>query len=184
MTDDTSGICRHCGERVRLSHKKGMWATDDTGSVAFPITCQQRSDGGDLHEPMSPAQQFFYEYAGSSYSPPTETKTEGRLRGSRELAEAEAQAEALGWQVFTGPDPEGPMEDDAGSVELVASGKALCLTVILADATEFNTETFTSHVPILGTVGSVIVPSEDDPYIRVLAAELAMDALAEQGVTL
>lgn len=40
--------------------------------------------------PLSPAAQFFFDHAGSSYNPATETPEQGRTRCAIQLAEAEA----------------------------------------------------------------------------------------------
>lgn len=82
---------------------------------------------------------FFYEHAGYSYGP-EETRAEGRARCARELAIAELTARERGWHVETSPDENGPMEDDAGSVELVASGSHVCLDVWLMAGTDADPE--------------------------------------------
>jgi hypothetical protein len=45
---------------------------------------------------LSDAEEFFYENAGFSYSPETETEDEGRRRCARDLAAAEAWARTAG----------------------------------------------------------------------------------------
>lgn len=46
--------------------------------------------------PLSDTEQFFYDQAGFSWNPETETEEEGRRRGARRLAAAEAWARTAG----------------------------------------------------------------------------------------
>jgi hypothetical protein len=122
---------------------------------------------------------FFYEQAACSYDPKTETIEEGTLRGAIHLAKAEAEAKRRGWWVTTVTDPEGPMEDDAGSVEYVESGEGVCLNVDLwRDSGGIG---LIRDDERLQSLGNVIVPDSSDPYIRVVGAELASEQLAQEG---
>lgn len=47
--------------------------------------------------PKDIAAAFFYKHAGYGYDPKKETKDQGRKRGARLLAEAEANARSLGY---------------------------------------------------------------------------------------
>lgn len=119
---------------------------------------------------------FFYEHAPVSWDARIETKERGRQRGALDLALAEAHAKERGWVVRTSTDPVGPMGDDANSVELVASGAYVCLMVELYGA---ETEAGERKL-LLGSICDVVVPSNEDPYIRVLGAQLAAEAIAER----
>ena len=48
---------------------------------------------------MTPAEQFFFDNAGYSYNPETETPEQGRTRCAQRLAEAEEEADRRGWWV-------------------------------------------------------------------------------------
>lgn len=120
---------------------------------------------------LSKREQFFYDHAGWSHDPATETSEEGRVRCARELAWAEREMDDRGWRAIVREDPD-VMEDDAGSVELVESGEMVNLEVILLSD---------DHEPcahnVLGSLCSIVVASPADPYIRVVTAELAAEAL-------
>lgn len=124
---------------------------------------------GDERAALDERAAFFYEHAGYSYQAAKETAEEGRKRCARELAVAEEYALTNGWDVRTETDPDGPMDDDAGSVQLVAAGEAVCLIVSLYDDDDL----------LLGSIGNVIVSSETDDYVRVVGAELASEAMPE-----
>lgn len=112
------------------------------------------------------AVEFFYEHAGWSYDPDVETSEQGRQRCARSLAMAEDVASDLGWTytVQTDWDVE---PDDAGSVELVASGEMVNLMVTL----------YNEDGDLLALIGGVVVPSEDADYVRVVKAELAYEII-------
>lgn len=122
---------------------------------------------------MDEREKFFYDHAGWSHDPATETSEQGRERCARELAAAEREMRSRGWHAIVQEDDFGPMEDDAGSVELVASGEMVNLEVILLSD---------DHAPcvhnVLGSLCSIVVPGPDDPYIRVVTAELAAEAIS------
>lgn len=127
---------------------------------------------------MDAAEQFFYQHAGYSHNPSMETAEEGRRRGARELASAESAARAAGWWTMVDRDPEGPMDDDVDSVGTVRRGEAVCLVVTLyAAPDEYAGDGLEADPRVLGSLGNVIVPSDSDPYLRVVAAELAAGAL-------
>lgn len=110
---------------------------------------------------------FFYEHAGWSYDPASETSEQGRERCARELAEAEEQMVRRGWYVRVLDDPD-VMDDDVDSIGLVARGECVNLFVDLHNEQGRR----------IASIGGVTVPFDDDPYIRVLAAELAAELLA------
>lgn len=111
-------------------------------------------------------QRFFYDHAGWSHDPKIETSEDGHVRCAVLLASAERHAEASGWDVVTEQDPDGPMADDAGSVEAVEAGECVCLIVSLRD----------EEGALLTSLGNCIVSSDSDDYVRVIGAELASEA--------
>ena len=98
---------------------------------------------------MTPAEQFFFDNAGYSYDPKTETPEQGRAKCAQRLAEAEAEADRRGWWVEWTDDGE---EDGA---------QRWC--ALLRD----------SGSAVLGSLGGLDVCA--GPYTRVVAAELAAD---------
>ena len=96
---------------------------------------------------MTPAELFFFEHAGYSYDPKTETPEQGRTRCALRLAEAEAEADRRGWWVEW-------IADDAEEGE-----PRWC--ALLRD----------SSSRVLDALGGIDVC--DGPYARVVAAELA-----------
>lgn len=109
---------------------------------------------------LTEREQFFYDVAGFSYDPKTETEDEGRRRCARDLAAAEERLQNGNYIVSVEPDPE-PWDGD-----FPYDGPLWIVTVWGAMSGRPNT---------LGAVGSVACPSVDDPYIRVVAAELAAE---------
>lgn len=102
----------------------------------------------------SEAVQFFFDNAGSSYLPGTETPEEGHWRYASELANAEAWAVRVGVAYSVQDDPIGPCEDAIGARD------AWCF---IAELGNFSAS--------LGAVDS----DEFSPYARVVRAELALD---------
>lgn len=115
-----------------------------------------------------PAVDFFFENAGWSHDPARETPEEGQRRHARLLADAERKAEILGWSVEWEVDPD-PMWDDDVERETTDYEQWVCvLRNAEGDALE-----------ALGSIdlGPNVEPY-DAPYARVVAAELALEALA------
>lgn len=123
---------------------------------------------------------FFYQHAGYSYDPAVETEEQGHRRCARRLVIAEAQARELGWWVSIENDPDGPMEDDVGSVELVTSGECVCLQVTLYGPPDSG-DGLNREPKVLGSLGDVVVPGRSDPYLQAVAAELALEAISERN---
>lgn len=126
---------------------------------------------------MDAAEQFFYDHAGFSHNPLTETPEQGRYQTAVELADAENAALALGWWITVETDPD-VMEDDADSVGMVARGEAVNLVVTLHGTGPVRSDTtLVNRVPqVLGSISGVVVTNEDDAYLRVVATELALEA--------
>jgi hypothetical protein len=130
---------------------------------------------------LSETERFFFEHAGASYHPATETLEQGKVRGARQLAMAEDYAEVHGWHFTLDIDSDGPMPDDVDSVGSVERGEAVCLSLVLygpdPDAADTRVP-FRGRV-VLGSLHNIIVPNDSDPYLRVVAAELALDAMPD-----
>lgn len=114
---------------------------------------------------------FFYEHAGYSYpagSDETQQATARRECAER-LARAEEIAAARGWYVDTQYDHDDCGDpDDEDIARLLGDGDMVRLLVILHD----------EDGRYLSTLGGVIVASDDDPYIRVVGAELAAEVIS------
>lgn len=111
---------------------------------------------------MTDAERFFFDRAGSSYDPKTQTEEQGRLAGARLLARAEARMTAGPYVVQVEPDDQ-PWDGDVpwdGPIWYVALYR------------EFKYDS----LELLGSLGGVAC-EEGDPYLRVVAAELALEYL-------
>lgn len=139
-----------------------------TGDIA-----QRLAAGGNV----TPAEQFFYENAGWSYDPATETEEQGRRRGAVALARAEERMKAGPYFVDVEPDPE-PYDGDVpydGPLKVVNLWQ-------MADPTrpEFLWQmTDPTRPELLGCIGGIAC-EEGDPYLRVVAAELALEYLPKE----
>lgn len=108
---------------------------------------------------MTEAELFFYENAGWSYDPETETSDQGKLRCAHALAQAEMSAAVRGWFVSWETDPE-PWDGDTpyyGPLWIA----------ILRDR----------EGDCLASIGSVACPGQASDYGRVIDAELADEAI-------
>lgn len=111
-------------------------------------------------EALSEPERFFYEHAGTYYyDRDTETAEDGRIRGARDLAAAEARLKAGPYYVDHTPDDE-PWDGD-----------------VPYDGPLWNVYLYsvegTASATLLGSRGPVACEA-DDPRIRVVAAELAL----------
>jgi hypothetical protein len=125
------------------------------------------------------AEDFFYEHAGYSYDPATQTQEEGRRASARALARAEQYATDHGWWVTWEADP------DQWDGDMPYDGP---LWVALLMAEPDGPEPYHARGPeTLATMGSIAIDSTDprsEPYGRVVAAELALQATTEAGTAL
>jgi len=115
-------------------------------------------------EALTDTEQFFYDHAGWSYNRGTETPEEGRARGARKLAAAERRLKDGPYYVNYKPDDQ-PWNGDE------PYDGPLWIATLWSVAGSTSGE-------VLGAIGSV--PAElGDPYMRVIAAELADEHLPE-----
>lgn len=116
---------------------------------------------------------FFFEHAGYSYPSGADEATRliARHDNALGLARAEEMASSRGWYVDVADDFDDctDPDDDGEAARMLASGELIRLGVILKE------EVSDRH---LASLWGVIVPSDSDPYIRVIAAELASELLA------
>jgi hypothetical protein len=110
--------------------------------------------------PGKGAVSFFLKHAGWGYDPKKETKAQGRRRGAKLLAEAEAFAEAHRWKVEWKEDPE---EYQMGDAETEHPKEVL--VAVLKDR----------NGRVLGSLGGIGDPTKN--YGRVIEAELALEAM-------
>jgi hypothetical protein len=114
------------------------------------------------------AVQFFYEQAGWGYRPGVETEEQGRQRGARQLAEAEAWADGPGALVFEWEDdPDADMSCACGEDHGPAFG---CIV---------RREGERDVLASLWSVTFGVAAFATDPYKRVVEAELALEVLRE-----
>ena len=115
---------------------------------------------------MNKAEQFFYEYAGYSYGHNGETPEQGRTRGAKRLAEAEAWAmdNCVGFEWYLSEFTNEEFSDDKPYYRLW-------------DCIARSGDRLTS----LGGIdfGRDCEPW-GDPYLRVVEAELALELMGEQ----
>lgn len=111
---------------------------------------------------MTDAQMFFYNNAGYSYDMATETPDDGRLRAARLLADAESRLKAGPYFVSIEPDDE-PWDGD------VPYDGPIWLVTLWSVEDE-------SRPVLLDSIGSVACEQGDD-YLRVIAAELALESI-------
>jgi hypothetical protein len=108
---------------------------------------------------LNERERFFYKHAGWSFDPKTETSRDGRVRTAVLLANAEKELQASTAQVIWEDDPlpyEGDVEWDG--------------PVYVAVISDGEGET-------LGSLGGIAMASLDEPYRRVIEAELAYEYL-------
>lgn len=140
--------------------------------------------------PVSEGEAFFFEHAGWGYHPDRETPEEGRMRGARTLRAAEVYAQREGWHVDWEEDPDPITDDDVERDE---------------DYSQYVAVLYDSEGNVLGSLGSIDLGSDTcmgydarphhfeggpitgeplrkvyDPYVRVVEAELASEALEDR----
>jgi hypothetical protein len=111
---------------------------------------------------LTATEKFFYDHAGVSYHPDRETYEQGRIRGAKELRRAENKLRSGPFFVTIEPD-DVPWDGDEPY-----DGPLWVVTL-------FSTDMSTTP-RVVGSIGSVAC-DEGDPYLRVVAAELAFEYL-------
>jgi hypothetical protein len=110
-------------------------------------------------------EQFFYEHAGYSYDPKKETPKQGRQRGAKALARAEAKASRLGYSF--------EWEIDQISDSSDFSNERPAYELYFCRMRDQKGQT-------LDTLGGIDFGRDGspwgDPYRRVVEAELALEA--------
>lgn len=120
-------------------------------------------------KPLTANEQFFYDNAGYSYDPKTETAEDGRKRMARELAAAEDAMKKGPYFISVERDPE-PYDGD-----MPYDGP---MWIVELMSVKGSTES-----ELVGSVGGVACYEETDPYIRVIGAELAREHLPEEIIS-
>lgn len=115
---------------------------------------------------LTVAERFFYDHAGYSYSPATQTPEQGHVESARRLARAEARLNAGPYFVSHEPDDR-PWDGDTPY-----DGPLWTVTLWCVSGT--------ADPEILGSLSSVAC-EDGDPYLRVIAAELASEYLPEEA---
>ena len=124
---------------------------------------------------LSDAAAFFYEYAGSSYTPGKETQEQGRRRGAKSLAEAEREADRLGIRFEWLQDSDADISwMDAGDKRRLNNGTAEMMTCI---ARSEDGKILASLHGIHMLTGTSEEREAGRNYARVVEAELAMEAI-------
>lgn len=115
---------------------------------------------------LTKAQQFFYDNAGYSYDPATETQEEGHIKCAIALAKAEEQAAEEGFSFRWELDPY------IDSSDFNDDGPPYALWECIA----YNPQGIV--IVVLGAVdfGKEVAPWES-PYRRVIEAELSLGAI-------
>jgi hypothetical protein len=109
--------------------------------------------------------EFFLKHAGYSYHTGASEleKSAERLANAENLARAEMTAESLGWTV--------ELEDEQEAWDGDCEAPAYCFCVCIKDA----------DGKYLNSLGMVGVESHRDPYLRVVEAELYMQAIDDRA---
>jgi hypothetical protein len=128
-----------------------------------------RSKAAKARKALTQDQLFFYEHAGYSYDPKTETAEQGRIRCAMELARAEAYGRTLGYSFEWRDDWEiGSHKDYFGDDSAYAKREP--------DTCEQCTMLDTDGKRMPFALGCI--DDADANYRRVIEAELAEDAIA------
>ncbi len=110
-------------------------------------------------------EQFFYEHAGYSYDPTSETRTQGRRRCARRLARAEAKASQLGFTFEWDYDGMDSSQWTDERDPATPTWQCLCRNAAGEVVSSLCGIDFTDGKPW------------GDPYQRVVEAELALEAI-------
>lgn len=123
------------------------------------------------------AVKFFAQHAGFSYDPKTETPAQGKARGARRLAAAEAWAKAEGLEVVWEPEQANPVdvfgEPDPVNGPFYDPDAEFFCAVLCRPCSDHGTSC--RHAEVLASLGMIADPSLE--YRRVVEAELALEAM-------
>ena len=114
------------------------------------------------------AERFFYNEAGCAYTPGEETPKEGRMRGARALAHAEAHARENNWDVRWTDDLEECIGCECGGSECPCFTREPHETLCAMLVDEYGS----GLASLSGICGAT------NKYRRVVEAELALEAQA------
>ena len=158
--------CRNCGEEIEKLYEVGCAGAIYCHLNTAPrlgFTCQ--ADGDDCATPANSREMFFFEHAGWSYQPATETPNQGRMRCARDLALAERTAKSRGWQVRWTDDWSLDHQREFDCYE--DGDPETCEMAALYD----------EEGTVLASLGCI--DGATDEYRRVIEAELADEAMYE-----
>jgi hypothetical protein len=125
-----------------------------------------RSKEAKARKQLTSDQFFFYQNAGYSYDTKTETPEQGRLRCSKDLAEAETVGQRLGYE-FEWEFDECPDLSWMSDEEREQEHEVLCCRIVDHENPRY------SLASLCG------ITDADSNYRRVIEAELASEAIAE-----
>ena|SRR5215831_17223718 len=114
---------------------------------------------------MNGTVKFFFDHAGYSYDPKTETKRQGRLRCAKAMANAERLAQSYGLQ-FNWED-DWLVGDHTKEFDTYKENPQTCESCVCVDI-EGN---------VLASLGCI--DDADSNYRRVIEAELALEAIPQ-----
>ncbi len=134
----------------------------------MPITQQTETRASAT---LTKQEQFFYDHAGTSWNPATETQEQGKIRGAREYAKAETWAAQNGYTFDAEPDQDADeswMDNETQEYRDEWSGKAWCMVMYTPEG---------EHCQSLGACYG------DHDYKRVVRAELSLEEMPSAEVT-
>jgi hypothetical protein len=125
-----------------------------------------RSKAAKARKALTADQLFFYEHAGYSYDPKTQTAEQGRINCAKSLADAEATGKRLGYEFEWDwdADPDLSWMDEQ---ERQQEHEVLCCRIVDPENRRYS----------LASLCGITDP--DSGYRRVVEAELAQEAIAE-----
>lgn len=129
-----------------------------------------RSKEARARKQLSVVEFFFYQHAGYSWNPKTETQEQGRIRCAKELAEAELQADRRNWSYEWSDDWSiGSHKKFYGEDSAYADHEpSSCESCVLRD----------EDGNVLASLGCI--DDADNNYRRVIEAELTDEALTHE----
>jgi|SRR5688572_8308854 len=119
------------------------------------------------------AYHFFLKHAGFAYDPKTETKAQGQVRCAKALAKAEREAQKarIRFDVDYDDDPDTSWMDSE-QLESLERGDTVFVRVLALKTCECGRRN-----NVKASLYGIHVTGFNDPYLRVIKAELAQEAL-------